>query len=61
MDLDKSLDDMIPKRGPRADRGGRGGRGGAERKPRISRDRTDAAPYAVSHRDSGLGSDVRLC
>ncbi|GMK57025.1 hypothetical protein CspeluHIS016_0308650 [Cutaneotrichosporon spelunceum] len=42
MDLDKSLDDMIPKRGGR---GGRGG-GGAERKPRLSRDRREAAPYA---------------
>ncbi|CAK9780077.1 RNA-binding domain-containing protein [Cutaneotrichosporon oleaginosum] len=41
MDLDKPLEDMIPKRGGRG-----GGRGGAERKPRLSRDRREAAPYA---------------
>ncbi|BEI81173.1 hypothetical protein CcaverHIS002_0203330 [Cutaneotrichosporon cavernicola] len=43
MDLDKPLEEMIPKRGGR---GGRSGRGGAERKPRLSHDRRDAAPYA---------------
>lgn len=37
MDIDKPLDDLIPKktRGTRAER------------PRVSRDRRDAAPYAV--------------
>lgn len=45
MDLDKSLDDLIPKRKPR------GNAGGADRKPRENnRERRDAVPYSVSSR-----------
>lgn len=54
MDIDKPLDDIISaNRKPRAPKSGGGGGGagagaGADRaKPRVSRDRRDAAPYAV--------------
>lgn len=47
MDIDRALDDMIPKRKPRSSGGARGAGAGAERSERR-KSRGSDAPYAVS-------------
>ncbi|KAL1410852.1 hypothetical protein Q8F55_001795 [Vanrija albida] len=47
MDIDKPLDDLISaNRKPRAPKGAGAGAGADRAKPRVSRDRRDAAPYS---------------